>query len=70
MKTRNLYRIVYIDTTMSAPYNAEKIILYVSADSMHDAITVFHYVHAPHVDPIEVRFISENFAELTPPDTM
>lgn len=38
--------------------------MYVSANDIIDAIATFHYCNGSHVDPLEVRFISENFKEM------
>jgi hypothetical protein len=56
MRTKNLYRITYWCST-----NNKEIILYVSADNIIDAIATFQYCHGSHVEPLEIKFISENF---------
>lgn len=59
MKTKQLYRITYWCST-----NNKEIIMYVSANDIIDAIATFHYCNGSHMDPLEVRFISENFKEM------
>ena len=38
--------------------------MYVSGRSIIDALTAFHYCLGAHMDPLEIRFISENFGEM------
>ena len=56
MRTKNLYRLTYWCST-----NNKETILYVSADNIIDAIATFQYCHGSHVEPLEIKFISENF---------
>jgi len=59
MRTKKLYRITYWCSTNNA-----EIIMYVSGRSIIDALTTFHYCNGAHMDPLEIRFISENFGEM------
>ena len=59
MRTKNLYRITYWCSTNNA-----EIIMYVSADNIIDAIAAFQYCKGAHVEPLEIKFISENFMEM------
>lgn len=59
MKTKNLYRITYWCSTNNA-----EIIMYVSGRDIIDALTTFHYCKGAHVEPLEIKFISENFMEM------
>jgi hypothetical protein len=59
VRTKNLYRIIYWCST-----NRDEIIMYVSANDIIDAIATFQYCKGAHVEPLEIRFISENFAEM------
>jgi hypothetical protein len=38
--------------------------MYVSADNIIDAIATFQYCQGSHVEPLEIKFISENFKEM------
>ena len=38
--------------------------MYVSADNIIDAIAAFQYCKGAHVEPLEIKFISENFMEM------
>ena len=38
--------------------------MYVSADNIIDAIATFQYCQGAHVEPLEIKFISENFKEM------
>jgi len=59
MRTKNLYKITYWCSTNNA-----EIIMYVSADNIIDAIATFQYCKGAHVEPLEIKFISENFKEM------
>jgi hypothetical protein len=59
MRTKNLYRIIYWCST-----NREELIMYVSGNSFIDALTAFHYCKSALVEPLEIKFISENFGEM------
>jgi len=59
MRTKKLYRITYWCSTNNA-----EIIMYVSADNIIDAIATFQYCNGSHVEPLEIKFISENFKEM------
>ena len=38
--------------------------MYVSADNIIDAIATFQYCHGAHMEPLDIKFISENFTEM------
>ena len=38
--------------------------MYVSAKDIIDAIATFQYCKGAHVEPLEIKFISENFTEM------
>jgi hypothetical protein len=38
--------------------------MYVSGRDIIDALTTFHYCKGAHVEPLEIKFISENFMEM------
>ena len=59
MRTKKLYRISYCYSA-----DGKESIMYVSGRDVIDALTTFHYCKGAHMDPIEIRFISENFAEM------
>ena len=59
MRTKKLYRLTYWCSTNNA-----EIIMYVSGRSIIDALTTFHYCKGAHVEPLEIKFISENFTEM------
>ena len=56
MVTKNLYKFTYWCSV-----NNTETILYVSGNNIIDAITAFHYCAGSHINPIEIRFIHENF---------
>jgi len=59
MRTKNLYRLTYW-----CSINRAEIIMYVSAKDIIDAIATFQYCKGAHVEPLEIKFISENFTEM------
>ena len=59
MRTKNLYRIAY----PHPHYKSVEEILYVSGDSIIDALTTFQYCKGL-IEPIEIKLISKNFIEM------